>query len=307
MALGEFELIYRYFSAFGRGGAVELGVGDDCAILKAEPGERIVTSVDTMVAGRHFPEHAFPEDIGYRAVAAATSDLAAMGARPLGMTLALTLPEADDLWLHAFSEGVGQASEAFDLPLVGGDTTRGLLTISVQVLGAVPAGAALLRGGARPGDRVCVSGTLGDAAAGLALENGELVVEPDEAEYLSSRFHRPTPRLTLGQELLGRASSCIDISDGLLADAGHVASASGVAIRIEADSLPLSPVLLGLADRPQSLRWALAGGDDYELCFTLPGEEPVPAGCCVIGAVSAGEGVSCDIPPGDGSTGFQHF
>jgi thiamine-monophosphate kinase len=307
MALGEFELIYRYFSSFGRGSAVELGVGDDCAIFQFEPGESIVTSVDTMVAGRHFPEYAFPEDIGYRAVAAATSDLAAMGARPLGMTLALTLPEADELWLHAFSEGVGQASRAFDLPLVGGDTTRGSLTISVQVLGAVPAGAALLRSGARPGDRVCVSGTLGDAAAGLALENGELVVEPDEAEYLSSRFHRPTPRLTLGQELLGRASSCIDISDGLLADAGHVASASGVAIRIEADSLPLSPVLLGLADRPQSLRWALAGGDDYELCFTLPGEERVPAGCCVIGAVSAGEGVSCDIPPGDGSTGFRHF
>jgi thiamine-monophosphate kinase len=152
-----------------------------------------------------------------------------------------------------------------------------------------------------------VSGTLGDAAAGLALENGELAVAPDDAEYLSARFHRPSPRLALGRRLLGRATACIDISDGLLADAGHVASASGVAIRIEADSLPLSPALLGLADRAQSLRWALAGGDDYELCFTLPVEEPVPAGCCVIGAVSAGEGVSCDIPPGDGSTGFQHF
>ena len=307
MALGEFELIYRYFSSYGRGSAVEIGVGDDCAILKTEPGEQIVTSVDTMVAGRHFPEGAFPEDIGYRAVAAATSDLAAMGARPLGMTLALTLPEADELWLHAFSEGVGQASRALELPLVGGDTTRGPLAISVQVLGAVPANQALLRSGARPGDRVCVSGTLGDAAAGLALEGGELDVEPGDAEYLSSRFYRPAPRLQLGQQLLGRATSCIDISDGLLADAGHLASAGGVAISVEADSVPLSRALRGLEDRDKALRWALTGGDDYELCFTLPDDEPLPSGCSVIGTVSEGEGVSCDAETGDGGSGFQHF
>ena len=306
MALGEFELIYRYFSSFGRGDAVELGVGDDCAILRIEPGERIVTSVDTMVAGRHFPDGAFPEDIGYRAVAAATSDLAAMGARPLGMTLALTMPDADDLWLHAFSEGVGQAARAFELPLVGGDTTRGPLTISVQVMGAVPADQVLLRSGARPGDRVCVSGTLGDAAAGLALETGGLSVSLENAEYLASRFHRPMPRLALGRQLLGLATACIDISDGLLADAGHVASASGVRIAIEADWLPLSPALLALEDRDQALRWALAGGDDYELCFTLPEGQPVPDGCAAVGAVLEGEGVSCDVDPGEGG-GYRHF
>ena len=211
------------------------------------------------------------------------------------------------MWLHAFSEGVGQASRAFELPLVGGDTTRGSLTISVQVLGGVPEGDGLLRSGARPGDRLCVSGTLGDAAAGLALESGGISLEPDAAEYLSARFYRPAPRLQLGQQLLGRASSCIDISDGLLADAGHLASASGVAISIEADRLPLSHALAGLEDRKKVLNWALTGGDDYELCFTLPADTSVPSGCSVVGTVSAGEGVSCDSGLSDGGSGFQHF
>ncbi len=306
MALGEFELIYRYFSSLGRGDAVALGVGDDAARLDVAPGEQVVTSVDTMVAGHHFPEHAFPEDVGYRAVAAAASDLAAMGARPLGMTLALTLPDSDDLWLLAFSEGVAQASRAFQMPLVGGDTTRGPLTISVQVLGAVPTSAALLRNGARPGDRLCVSGTLGDAAAGLALESGEFVPQPDDAEYLSQRFYRPSPRLALGQKLVGLATACVDISDGLLADAGHVASASGVAISIESARVPLSPALQQFEDKARAIRWALVGGDDYELCFTLPDGEPLPADCSVIGEVAEGEGIRCDIDIEE-ADGYQHF
>ena len=317
MPADEFSLIARYFSAFGAGPAVALGVGDDCAILALEPGERLATSVDTVVAGVHFLEDSLPEDVGYRAVAAAASDLAAMGARPLGMTLALTLPDADELWLHSFSQGVGAAAADLALPLVGGDTTRGPLTITVQVLGAVPADRALLRAGAQPGDGVYVSGTLGDAAGGLAVLEGRYRPDPAAAEYLEQRVFRPAPQLALGVALLGagpgssgaegsRASAAIDISDGLLADAGHIAAASGVRIQLDATQLPLSPALAAHPDRDQALRWALAGGDDYELCFCLPSGASVPAGCTRVGEVVAGEGVSCH-GFGDLTAGYNHF
>ncbi|MDO8863492.1 thiamine-phosphate kinase [Haliea sp. E1-2-M8] len=306
MPADEFSLIARYFSAFGAGPAVALGVGDDCAILKLEPGERLATSVDTVVAGVHFLEESLPEDVGYRAVAAAASDLAAMGARPLGMTLALTLPDADELWLHSFSQGVGAAATDLALPLVGGDTTRGPLTITVQVFGALPAGKALLRGGAQLGDAVYVSGTLGDAAGGLALLEGRYRPDPAAAEYLEQRFFRPSPRLALGMLLLNEASAAIDISDGLLADAGHIAAASGVRIQLDPERLPLSPALAAHPDRDQVLRWALAGGDDYELCFCLSPGAAVPADCTRVGEVVAGEGVSC--PGFDGlAAGYNHF
>ena len=306
MPASEFTLIYRYFSALGRGDAVDLSVGDDCAILRLPEGERLATSVDSMVAGVHFPEDSFPEDIGFRAVSVAASDLAAMGARPLAMTLALTLPEADELWLHAFSQGLASAVSEYQLPLVGGDTTRGPLTITVQVMGALPMNQALLRGGARVGDEVYVSGTLGDAAGALAFLQGEWQPGPDNAEYLLDRFNRPRARIALGRELLGHATAAIDMSDGLLADAGHIAAASGVKIRIEPDLLPLSPALSSHESPEQVTRWALAGGDDYELCFCLPAGEAAPAGCTRIGLVTAGQGVDCgldiDIP-----TGYQHF
>ena len=162
MPSGEFELIYRYFASLGSGPGVSLGVGDDAALLQLRPGQQLVTSVDTLLAGVHFPEDTFPEDIAYRAVAVAASDLAAMGAEPLAMTLALSLPEADEFWLHSFSQGLAAASRDCQLPLVGGDTTRGGLAISVTVMGQVPEGQALLRSGARPGEYFCVSGSLGD-------------------------------------------------------------------------------------------------------------------------------------------------
>ena len=302
----EFTLIYRYFSALGRGEAVDLSVGDDCAILRLGEGERLATSVDTMVAGVHFPEDSFPEDIGFRAVSVAASDLAAMGARPLGMTVALTLPEADEFWLNSFSQGLAAAVGEYALPLVGGDTTRGPLTITVQVLGALPLNSALLRDGARVGDALYVSGTLGDAAGALAFLRGEWQPEADAAEYLLNRFNRPRARIDLGRELLGQASAAIDISDGLLADAGHIADASGVRLVIEPSLLPLSPALSSYRSHEQVIRWALAGGDDYELCFTLPEDELAPQGCTRIGHVEAGEGVDCglaiDIPGG-----YQHF
>lgn len=302
----EFSLISRYFSGFGHGAAVDLSVGDDCAILRLGEGERLATSVDTMVAGVHFPPDSLPEDIAFRAVSAAASDLAAMGARPLGMTLAVTLAGTDERWLQAFSQGLAAAVSAYGLPLIGGDTTRGSLTISVQVMGALPLHQALLRSGARVGDDVCVSGTLGDAAAALAFLQQQWQPTPAHAEYLLQRFNRPQARLDLGLELLGRASAAIDISDGLLADAGHMAAASGVRICIETDLLPLSSALSSHHNREQVLRWALAGGDDYELCFCLPVGETVPAGCARIGQVVAGAGVDCgltiDFPPG-----YQHF
>lgn len=305
MPLSEFSLIYRYFSALGHGEAVDLSVGDDCAIVRLGPGERLATSVDTMVAGVHFPADSFPEDIGFRAVSAAASDLAAMGARPLGMTVALTLTEAEDFWLNAFSQGVAAAVAAYQLPLVGGDTTRGPLTISVQVLGALPLEQALLRGGARPGDQVFVSGTLGDAAAGLAFLHGEWQPASEHGEYLLERFNRPQARLGLGLELLGRASAAIDISDGLLADAGHVAAASGVKIIIDPATLPLSEALRSHADGDRVLRWALTGGEDYELCFTLPPGVEAPEGCTAIGRVEEGAGVDCGLAIDN--TGYEHF
>lgn len=306
MPVSEFDLIYRYFSALGKGEAVDLSVGDDCAILCLAPGERLATSVDTLVAGVHFPEDMFPEDLGFRAVSVAASDLAAMGATPLGMTVALTLPQVDELWLNAFSQGLGQAVSAYDLPLVGGDTTRGPLTITVQVLGGVPADEALLRGGAQVGDEVYVSGTLGDAAAALAFMNGEWNPGPMHAEFLLERYNRPRARIPLGQQLLGWATAAIDISDGLLADAGHVASASGVGIQIHTDDLPLSAAVNCCDDDQQILHWALGGGDDYELFFCLPPGEDAPEGCTRIGEVVAEEGIHIDLnidfPPG-----YQHF
>jgi thiamine-monophosphate kinase len=320
-SLSEFTLIYRYFSALGRGDAVDLSVGDDCAILRLEEGERLAVSVDTMVVGVHFPEDSFPEDIGFRAVSAAASDLAAMGARPLGMTVALTLPKVDEFWLNTFSQGLAAAVSEYKLPLVGGDTTRGPLTITVQVMGALPTDRAMLRGGARVGDDVYVSGTLGDAAGGLAFLQGQWQPEPDAAEYLLNRFNRPRARIALGRELLGRATAAIDISDGLLADAGHIAAASGVKIRIEPKLLPLSAALSSYRTQSpksphgshdidnsadQVMQWALTGGDDYELCFCLPAGEDPPEGCTLIGRVEAGQGVDCgldvDIP-----AGYQHF
>ena len=306
MPLSEFSIISRYFSSLGRGEAVDLGVGDDCALLRLPPDHRLATSMDTLVSGVHFPKDAFPENIGYRAVAVAASDLAAMGASPLAMTVALTTPDADDFWLNTFSQGLSIAVSQYQLPLVGGDTTRGPLAITVQVFGAVPKDVALLRGGALDGDMIYVSGTLGDAAGGLAFLQDRWQPAPEHADYLLNRFYRPTARLGLGMELLGQATAAIDVSDGLLADAGHIAAASGVKLNIESGLLPLSPALISHSHFAESLEWALCGGDDYELCFTLPADLSAPQGCTRIGEVTRGSGVSCDLEV-DIATGYRHF
>lgn len=306
---GEFDIIQRWFAGLGRADQVLMGVGDDAAVLALPAGHVLHTSTDTLVEGRHFPLDTLPEDIAYRAVATAASDLAAMGAEPLGMTLALTLPEADELWLHGFSQGLFRAVRDLGLPLIGGDTTRGPLTISVTVMGSTPAGEWMSRGGAVPGDRLCVSGTLGDGAMALAILEGRVPVDEqpdiDTTEQLLRRFTRPTARLTLGASLRSVATAAIDVSDGLLADARHLAAASGVALEVNGDQLPLSAALTAYPDRRQAQAWALAGGDDYELLFTLPPGQSLPDGCVEIGAVSEGEGVHCDVNLTE--VGYDHF
>jgi len=309
MAISEFDIIDHYFA---RGmdrstPGVVAGIGDDCAVLELAPGERFATSIDTQVQGRHFMHDAPPSHVGYRAVAAAVSDLAAMGARPLGMTLALTLPKADEAWLQGFSDGLHDASRNFSCPLIGGDLTRGPLTVTIAVFGALPPGKMLARSGAQPGDQLWVSGSLGDAAAALRVLAGEWPGSAEEAQYLLRRFYSPSPRLALGQQLLEHgATAAIDVSDGLLADVGHIAHASGVEIVVDSKSLPLSDALFKFPDLKQALTWALTGGDDYELCFCLPAGAIAPAGCVRIGKVVRGSGVTCDFAVKE-SRGFSHF
>lgn len=279
MALGEFDLIRRHFSRPAPG--VRLGIGDDAALLDLPPGETLAVTSDTLVAGRHFPLDTPPFDIGWKALAVNLSDLAAMGARPLGVTLALTLPDADDTWLTDFSAGFFALAEAHDVPLIGGDTTRGPLSITVTALGSVPPVQALRRDGAQAGDLVCVTGSLGDAGLGLALALGHdhgwlAALPPAHAAQALARLHRPAPRLAAGLALRGLASAAMDISDGLLQDLGHLCRASGgLGAILALDRLPRSPALSWLAgESPQGARqaieWALAAGDDYELLFTLP-------------------------------------
>jgi thiamine-monophosphate kinase len=254
---------------------VRLGIGDDATLLAVPAGQVLAVSTDTLVAGVHFPQSTKAYDIGWKALAANLSDLAAMSATPAWATLALTLPEADSRWVAEFAEGFAALAREFKLALVGGDTTQGPLSITVTVHGFVPENAALLRGGARVGDAVFVTGTLGDAAAGLrCLDKNDadadrlLSVPLGTREALIERLNRPTPRVAQGLALRGRASACIDVSDGLLADLGHICAASGVGAQIDVGALPASSALLALFDAERRCAFQVSGGDDYELCFT---------------------------------------
>lgn len=273
----EFELIARYLRPVAeqppRAG-VTLGMGDDCALLRLEPDQELAISMDTLVEGRHFPPNYPPEHVAWRALATAVSDLAAAGAAPLAFTLGLTLPAAEVRWLEAFAAGLAEASAAFDIALIGGDTTRGPLTLTVQVHGTVPAGQALTRSGACVGDQVCVTGTLGDAGEALRwLDKKDL--DADQS-WVCQRYHHPAPRLAVGQWLRGKASAAIDVSDGLMADLGHILKASGVGAVLDFESIPVSPALQALQGG-DAKTLALQAGDDYELCFTWPGTAPLPA------------------------------
>lgn len=316
--MGEFELIRRYFAAAPCAQAAEgvaLGIGDDCALLQLSPGEQLAVSTDTLVAGVHFPHSPDPFLLGQRALAVAASDLAAMGATPLGFTLAITLEQADAAWLQTFAHGLSQMAQNCGLALVGGDTTRGPLSLTLTVFGRVPAGQALVRSGARAGDLLCVGGELGDAAGALPLVLGQRQAQGEQADHLLRRYWAPQPQLALGRLLRGKATAALDISDGLLADCGHIAMASGLALQIEAEQLPLSPALQAIAGT-SARDCALAGGDDYVLAFTLPAEH-LPAvqaawpATVVIGRAVPGSGVQLldaagriVSPP---RMGYQHF
>lgn len=305
--MDEFELIRRYFDRKRVVAGVEIGIGDDGAVLVPDPLKHQVQVIDTLVEGVHFPSDTDPADIAYRAVAVNLSDIAAMGAIPRWMTLALTLNNASEPWVAAFAAGLFEAADNHELALVGGDTTSGpTMTVTVTISGEVEKGAALLRSGAKPGDAIFVTGTVGDAAAGLAL-----LQRHDVDEFLVQRFLRPTPRVETGRRLIGKASAAIDISDGLLGDLKKLLLASGVGGEIDISKLPISDALREKFDLAQQRRYALTGGDDYELCFTAdPGAVKNIPGITQIGTVSGSAGLVCrlhdDIVDVDDS-GYRHF
>jgi len=315
--MSEFDLIRRYLTGVGAGrDDVSLDVGDDCALLRVPAGRELAVGIDTLVAGVHFLPDCDPEALGWKALAVSLSDLAAVGAEPAWATLALTLPAADEAWLAAFVRGLGELAAAEDVRLVGGDLTRGPLTITVQAHGFVPVGHALRRDGARLGDLICVSGALGDAGLALRhLKHGE-----PPGDYLRRRLERPVPRIVLGEVLRGLATSAIDLSDGLVSDLGHVLAGSGCAARVELERLPLADQVAAVVAADHDWSLPLAAGDDYELCFTLPaaaaGQLPVlaaAAGCplTIIGEIVAGQGLRLVQPDGSGWSaaggGYDHF
>lgn len=270
--LSEFDLIQHYFQRPhpGRPTTV-LGIGDDCALLQPVPGQQLAISSDMLVEGRHFFAGADARMLGHKCLAVNLSDLAAMGATPTAFTLALALPEANRDWLAGFSAGLFALADLHDCELIGGDTTKGPLTICITIFGQLAPGQALRRDAAQPGDDVWISGTLGDARLALASYWNEHVLTPDQLELAAPRMHMPAPRVALGRALAqgGLAHAALDISDGLIGDLGHILAASKVGATLDADALPAGPVL---ATQAQALRrrFTVAGGDDYELCFTAP-------------------------------------
>jgi thiamine-monophosphate kinase len=316
-APGEFELIERFFTA--RGAAREdvlLGVGDDAALLAMPPGAELVLALDTIVAGRHFPPDANGRAVGHRVLAVNLSDFAAMGAEPAWALLGLTLPASDEIWLDAFASGFDELARRFGVALVGGDTTRGPLCATVTLAGWVPAGTALRRGGARPGDDLWISGTPGDAGAGLAILQGRLAATGAVREELLRRFLLPEPRVQLGLALRGIATACIDVSDGLAADLAKLCRASDAGALLDAARLPRSAALTTAAGDTAALQLALSAGDDYELVFSAPPaarrrieklDSAVAVHC--IGEITEVPGVRVEgaALERDAAHGFDHF
>lgn len=319
--MNEFELIRQFFSAKSpHCDDVVLGVGDDAAVLQVPDGMELVATVDTQVEGVHFPTGLPAEDIGHRALAVSLSDLAAMGAKPAWALLALTLPEANEKWLSSFVRGFFALSNRHGVALVGGNLARGPLNVTVTAHGFVPRGTALTRHGAKPGDHIYITGELGVAAAGLRLiQNG---IEAPAGERLRVRFARPEPRITAGLALHGLASACIDISDGFFADLVHILQSSGAGAEVNVDGLPLAPEAVELLGRAEARQLAFAGGDDYELCFSIPPSQTAQLNerlrklnCPVtqVGVVTAEKSLRCLqtdgtrwVPDAD-TSGYRHF
>lgn len=303
--VNEFELIRRYFTRDAQASDVIVGIGDDGAVLRPEPGMHQVQVIDTMVEGVHFPSSMAAADIGYRVVAVNLSDLAAMGAKPRWMTLALTLPNKDESWVEQFATGLFDAARKYDVELIGGDTTSGESVVAtVHMTGVVEEGAALLRSGAQVGDTVFVTGTVGDAAAGLALLRHD-----DHDDYLQRRFLRPDARVDKGRELSGRAHAAIDLSDGLVGDLVKLLDASGVGAEIDINRVPMSKALRHRFSADEAQDFALTGGDDYELCFTGPDDIDID-GATAIGVITARIGLRCHLN-GElvevDDAGYRHF
>ncbi len=318
---GEFELIARHFTRAGRAAApgVALGVGDDCALLAPAPGQQLAVSTDMLVEGRHFLSTIAPERLGHKALAVNLSDLAACGAEPFAFTLALALPRGDDAFAAGLARGLFALADTHGIALVGGDTTAGPLTLSITVLGQVPPGQALLRSGARAGDRLWVSGRLGDARLALEVFRGTVDLAGAAFDGVRRAMELPQPRVALGLALRGVASSAIDLSDGLVGDLGHVLTRSGVGATVDVDAIPRSEVV---AAHPRALQHTcvLAGGDDYELLFTAPPAQDeavraagARAGVAVapIGRIEAEAGLrfvdAAGAPVAFAERGFDHF
>jgi len=312
--MGEFGLIELIREAARNGDdRIRIGIGDDAAVLEFPPGYELVATTDTLNEGVHFLAGTSARVLGHKSLAVNLSDLAAMGASPRWVLLNLSMPAPDPGWLVEFMEGLSALAAQHDVFLVGGDTCNGPLSISLTALGLVRAGASLQRSGAQAGDLLVVSGNLGDAAYALNL----LKSAADVPEEILNMLHQPLPRVGLGLTLVGKASSCIDISDGLLAEVGHITQASGCGAVIELDALPASGSLMGLNTRE---RWSLqlGGGDDYELCFTLPTDEGLAelereadVKLTVIGKMVNSPGIQCVEPDGQvfepAVHGFEHF
>ncbi len=274
--MNEFELIRTYFATQGLiRDDVIVSIGDDAAVINVPAGMQQVVTTDALMAGTHFLADAEPASVGYKSLAVNLSDLAAMGADPAWFTLNLSLPEVNTAWLKAFSEGMFGLANEYNTELIGGDTVRGPLAICIQAYGLVPEGKALLRSGAKHGDRIYVTGVLGDAGLALRDQRGQLSLSTQERDRVMERLNRPAPRVQQGIALRDVASSCIDVSDGLLADLRHILEASAVGARIVTDRVPISSIYRMLFDQVGAWDLALTNGDDYELCFTVPPEKQV--------------------------------
>ncbi|GKX46439.1 thiamine-phosphate kinase [Pectobacterium carotovorum] len=306
MVEGEFDLIARYFNRVRSSRRdVELGIGDDCALLTVADKQMLAVSTDTLVSGIHFLPDIDPADLGYKSLAVNLSDLAAMGADPAWLSLAITLPKSNSQWLSAYSDSLFELLDYYGMQLVGGDTTRGPLSLTLTIHGLVPAGRALTRRGARIGDWIYVTGSLGDSAAGLAILQNTLHVDDEETrQRLIQRHLRPQPRILQGQALRDLASSAIDLSDGLISDLQHILKASECGARINLDAIPQSDWLRGCVDEEQALRWALSGGEDYELCFTVP---EINRGALELALGHLGADYTCIGQIGPSSEGLRFF
>ena len=313
----EFDLIARHFTRPAANAV--LGVGDDCALVDITNGMDLAVSMDTMVSGTHFFPDVDPETLGHKALAVNLSDMAAMGAMPYWAMLALTLPSVDHVWLAAFAKGFFDLAAEYNVSLIGGDTTRGPLTLTVTIMGEVPAGAALRRNGAKAGNDIWVSGNIGDAALAVAHRHGKIVLAEADYHEAVMRLYEPTPRVKLGQALRGMATSAIDVSDGLLADLGHICRLSGVGATVDLGSIPVSAIGAKHFSDDAALTAIVAGGDDYELCFTAPANsresiaeltDMLGIPLTRIGQVKRGKGVSLlnnGKPVKIDGRGFDHF